>query len=316
MFSLPIDAVLKDKQSILIAGAGGGFDVYGGIPLWFALQREGRSVHLGSLSFTLLDSVMGRTEPFPGLTRIDADCVADSYYFPEGELSRWFRSEHRKEVPVWCFPKTGVKPLADKYRWLIQELKLDAIILVDGGVDSILRGDEQELGTPEEDAVSLGAIVGLEGIVRILCCVAMGAEKMDEISHFRVFENIAALTKAGGFLGAACLEKSMPEAKEFVSASWYGIQRTQPRGSVIMSSLISALHGEYGNYHLVGRTQGNELYINPLMPMCWFFDACRVAERNGYLRSILETNEINEVMLAIREWRKGRDLRNGPGIPL
>ena len=36
---------------------------------------------------------------------------------------------------------------------LVDELGIDTIILADGGTDSLMCGDEEELGTPTEDMV-------------------------------------------------------------------------------------------------------------------------------------------------------------------
>ncbi len=45
---------LDPCRRVLIAGAGGGFDVYAGLPLALALQAQGKAVHLANLSFTYL----------------------------------------------------------------------------------------------------------------------------------------------------------------------------------------------------------------------------------------------------------------------
>jgi hypothetical protein len=53
MFSLsvpPLFAALAPARSVLIAGAGGGFDVYAGLPLALALWHSGVQVHLANLS--------------------------------------------------------------------------------------------------------------------------------------------------------------------------------------------------------------------------------------------------------------------------
>src|SRR5581483_6595179 len=42
----PLFAALEGARSVLIAGAGGGFDVYAGLPLAVALLDAGRRVHL------------------------------------------------------------------------------------------------------------------------------------------------------------------------------------------------------------------------------------------------------------------------------
>ncbi len=53
----PLFAALEDSERILVAGAGGGFDVYAGLPLAFALMGLGKTVHLANLSFSALDLI-------------------------------------------------------------------------------------------------------------------------------------------------------------------------------------------------------------------------------------------------------------------
>lgn len=42
---------LREAQRVLVAGAGGGFDIYAGLPLALALRASGKDVHLANLSF-------------------------------------------------------------------------------------------------------------------------------------------------------------------------------------------------------------------------------------------------------------------------
>src|SRR5690349_11958440 len=48
----PLFAALAPARRVLIAGAGGGFDVYAGLPLALALWEKGVDVHLANLSFS------------------------------------------------------------------------------------------------------------------------------------------------------------------------------------------------------------------------------------------------------------------------
>ena len=43
---LPSSFQLPDGASVLIAGMGGGFDVFCGLPIFFELQQRGYTVHL------------------------------------------------------------------------------------------------------------------------------------------------------------------------------------------------------------------------------------------------------------------------------
>jgi hypothetical protein len=48
--NLPIFDRLADCRNILIAGMGGGFDVFSGLPIYFALPERGQRAHLANLT--------------------------------------------------------------------------------------------------------------------------------------------------------------------------------------------------------------------------------------------------------------------------
>jgi hypothetical protein len=48
--------------------------------------------------------------------------------------------------------------LVDLYNFIIQQHDVDAVVIFDGGSDSLMRGDEEGLGDPIEDCVSLTAV--------------------------------------------------------------------------------------------------------------------------------------------------------------
>jgi hypothetical protein len=156
--NLPDLAPFSSSKNILIAGMGGGFDLFCGLPLYFALKQRGISVHLASYSFTMLEYLKGGERLSPTLLGVTADISTRLPYAPELHLSSWFREERQEEVPIWCFSKIGAQPLISDYRLLVETLRIEGILLVDGGVDSLMRGDEAELGTPIEDSLSLLAV--------------------------------------------------------------------------------------------------------------------------------------------------------------
>ncbi|NJP89505.1 hypothetical protein HCN51_08605 [Nonomuraea sp. FMUSA5-5] len=57
MLDSPLSARLGRSRRILVAGAGGGFDVYAGLPLALSLWGAGKEVHLANLSFSHLDAL-------------------------------------------------------------------------------------------------------------------------------------------------------------------------------------------------------------------------------------------------------------------
>lgn len=107
---------------------------------------------------------------------------------------------------MYAFPQTGVRPLRAAYRALIDLHGIDAVVLVDGGTDILLRGDETGLGTPEEDLTSVAAPAALDGVPhRLVVSVGFGVDAHHGVNHVQVLENIAALERDGAYLGAFSL---------------------------------------------------------------------------------------------------------------
>ncbi|WP_200882190.1 DUF1152 domain-containing protein [Nocardia brasiliensis] len=158
----PLFTRMRDATVVLIAGAGGGFDVYGGLPLAVALEGLGKQVHLANLSFGDLDRISLDDWLAPGVAAVHPESEGYDDYFPERSLARWLASTGRAPV-VYTFPRSGVRPLRAAYRSLIDHLGVDALVLIDGGTDILLRGDEAGLGTPHEDMTSLAAVAGVDG---------------------------------------------------------------------------------------------------------------------------------------------------------
>lgn len=217
--------------------------------------------------------------------------------------------------PFGASPRRGPQPLFRAYQSLVQHLSIDGIVLVDGGVDSLIRGDEAEIGTALEDALSLSAVSRLDGLTaRVIACVGMGAEQ--ELTHAHAFENIAALTKSGGFLGACSLVPQMEACRFYDRAVEYTFARRGQDPSVINASIVSSVRGDYGNTHLTERTKGSRLWISPLMSLFWFFDLAAVAERNLFLPSLHKSETFKSGLAAIAECRYLVPIRPKRNVPL
>ena len=104
---------LKSAQRILVAGAGGGFDVYAGLPLAVALSAQGKQVHLANLSFANLDALAPTDWIGPDVAKVHAGSASYADYFPERVLAGWLGQNADLGVApvVYAFPKVGVQPL-------------------------------------------------------------------------------------------------------------------------------------------------------------------------------------------------------------
>ncbi|HVJ14983.1 MAG TPA: DUF1152 domain-containing protein [Polyangiaceae bacterium] len=310
---VPLFEELADAKSVLIAGAGGGFDVYCGLPLYFALQRRGKQVHLANLSFA--GKPRGEESKFsPTLFQVTASSGGSDSYFPEKVLAQWFR-ERGEEITVSCFELSGVKPLQDAYETVVASYDIDTIVLVDGGTDSLMRGDESGLGTPAEDIASIAAVHALQVPRKLLVCLGFGVDHFHGVSHHDFLEAVAELTREGAFYGAFSLLPGMPEGRAYLEAVDYANSRTR-RASIVNSSIASAIEGRFGDYHRTDRTQGSELWINPLMAQYFCFDLMAVARRVQYLSLIRQTEMLFEITAIIEAHRKQIGIRRRFGIPL
>lgn len=298
--NLPVVEQFSGCKSILIAGMGGGFDVFCGLPIYFEFKRRGLNVHLANYSFSDIEGVKGGTRLSKTLVGVSAEGPTDiGYYYPEYYLAQWFREEQETPITIWAFHKTGVAPLLKNYELLVEHLQIDGILLIDGGVDSLVQGDEAEKGTLLEDAVSACAVNQLTNVpVKIIGCVGLGAEL--DLTYSHIFENIAQLTRAGGFLGACSLAPAMLAYQLYEEAVLY--VQTQPyhAESVINSSIISAVRGNYGDYHLTRKTRGSRLWISPLMSLYWFFDFQAVVKENRLLSHLAATETFMDTLKVAR----------------
>ena len=313
MLTLPFFRELEKTNNILLAGAGGGFDIFCGLPLYFALKNAGKQVHLANMSFSDLENSTGNKH-HKALVEITSETEGNLDYFPELHLARWFAARG-ENVPIYCFTHTGAKPIFEAYQKLVEMLNVDTIILVDGGSDSLMRGDEITLSTPNEEAVSIAAVDQLAVPYKYLACLGFG---IDDVCHAHFLEAVAAITKAGGFLGAWTLTKEMPEVQLYREATEAVFEAMPESPSVISASILSAIDGQFGDYHATYRTMGSKLFINSLMTLYWCFTVEQVARRNLYLDKIRDTETYRDLATAIKQFHASQkdNLRPWVNLPM
>ncbi|MEU0094550.1 DUF1152 domain-containing protein [Kribbella sp. NPDC006257] len=314
MFTLaepPLFTRLRAARRVLIAGAGGGFDVYAGLPLALALVGQGKQVHLANLSFADLSALELRDH----VATVRADSPGDVGYFPERTLARWLARRDGIPVEVHAFPRVGPALLRTAYRRLVAEYELDAIVLVDGGTDILMCGDEVGLGTPEEDMSSLCAVAGIEGIERLVVCLGFGIDSYHGVSHADVLENLAALDRDGAYLGALSIPASSAEATAYREAVEHAQTATPARPSIVNGQIAAALRGDFGDVRFTSRTSGSELFVNPLMAMYFAVDLVGLARNVGYLPQLEDLEQMVEVSLAIELYREEAPRRPRRSIP-
>jgi hypothetical protein len=312
MFDQPVATTLRDSRRVLLAGCGGGYDVLGAVPLASELIAAGKEVEFASFSFTRLDRVAGHEQvsEVPHLYLATAAAATPAAYCPEAWLASWVGARFKSEARVWCFENVGVVPLRQAYEYLVTTLNIDAVVLIDGGIDSLLRGNETSLGTPAEDFASLAAVGSLSVPVKLLACVGFGAELRDGICHAQVLERVAELTVGGAFLGVWPLITSTRAADEYRQASEFiGRRQREQHGSHIHSVVQWSLEGSFG-------ARADHVWVSPLASMFWFFSLEHVTRTNLILEHIHETKTLWEIAAIIEALRKTIPVRVRCAIPL
>jgi len=308
---LPLFAALADSRRILIAGAGGGFDVFGGIPLALALRERGAEVFLGNLTFVSsgfsLDAWLA-----PAVAAITPDSGGFADYFPERTLARWLKTVGEPST-VYSFQRTGVVPLREAYRALIAQHAIDAIVLVDGGTDILMRGDEAGLGTPEEDMLSLATVAGLDEVpVRLVVSIGFGIDAYHGVNHVQVLENLSDLDADGAYLGAFSIPRSSREGSLYLDAVAYAQENTPLRPSIVHGQIASAMLGVSGDVHFTQRTHNSVLFVNPLMAMYFTVTVEGLAARHLYLPKLEGTHTFRQIATIIGDFRDGLPDRRIP----
>jgi len=313
--------LLSTAKSVLIAGCGGGYDVTSGLPLYFALKSQSKKVVLANLTFTALQSKLKgnkKTEFTEMCAKVTHDIKPDfssSNYFPEYYLTKWLWNKFNESVPVYTFSREiGVTKMAEAYSKICSEHSVDAIILVDGGTDSLMFGTEQEMGTPVEDQTSIMAVHLVKDVpLKFLTAVGFGVDFFHGVSHGLFLENVATLEREGGYLGCFSIPRQSVEGELYMEG--YREISSHMQTSIVCASITDGMQGHFGNYHSTPRTRSSSLFINPLMPLYWTFLIDSVVAQIPYAEELSKAKTANEVMRVIYSFHGKQEVLRKP-IPL
>jgi hypothetical protein len=319
--NLPILDLLDGCQNILIAGGGGGYDIFSGLPIYFTLRELGKTVHLANLSFSDFSMVSKGSRSEQIIPETLMVTYGDIKYplplMAEAHLSAWFKQTRGEDVPIWLLCNRGGKPLTAAYAALCQRLKIDAILLIDGGVDSLMRGDESGAGTLIEDTLTLAAIRPLTHIrTKIQMCVGFGTEVEEAVCHYNALENMAALVKAGAFYGSCALTPQMPCFTLYEQACRHVWETPGNGKSHIATRIIPAVHGEFGNHHMYAEHENIRICVSPLMSLYWFFDAHTLMQHSHIIDLLADTEEKRDAIFVVANAiRRRPNLRPARTLP-
>ncbi len=300
----PLWAELAGCDRVLIAGAGGGFDVYAGLPIAHRLAAGGASVTLANLSFSDLSDLPDDAWSGDGVARIRSDSPGNRDYFPERTLVRWLESEGLA-WEVYAIVRAGVEPVSRAYAWLVERCRPDALVLVDGGTDILLRGDEAGLGTPEEDVVSLLAAGQAPVPTKLVVSLGFGIDAHHGVAGTDTLRRLAEVAREGAYLGALSIPGDSPEALAYCDAVSHAALHNPARPSIVNGQIAAAVQGEFGHPRIAGDPPATDLFVNPLMAVYFTVRLDVLASALLYRDRILNSQTIEDVSRCIEDFRAG-----------
>jgi hypothetical protein len=329
----------------LICGAGGGFDVFAGLPLayelgldncWFAnygnkkfgeVKQYSHPYEKGDFGTYSLEEIAkgdGNLELWgpgngPGCKRSwDGD-------YPEEKVLPFITND--------CFTITreGVLSTHNALQGIVSSFDIDSVIMVDGGVDSLMKGDEAEAGTVLEDIITLTAANLLRVPNKYLMCLGFGAETEENLNHYRVLENMAQIISKKGFLGSCSLTRDADAYKfyrQVTTSAWGGDDYTD-RVSHIHSRVIPSVDGHFGNGEDHAMVQaadarvhgdsGNDPFLSALSGIMWFFNLRQVVQNKDkdLIHTMERTSTFTDAFSAFRQYSMNvKEQRSKENLPL
>lgn len=289
--------ILDNANTIMICGIGGGFDVFTGLPIVY---------HYPNKQFVLVNSGPGDFH-FRKSTEKD---------YPEALIA-----ERGNILAKWTVGRHGCGLVKKAYEAIFAEHKPDAILAVDGGVDSLMRGDEDDHGTILEDFIAMSALSSID-VPKILCCAGFGTETEENLNHYCVLENMAELAKLGAFLGSFSLTNHMSEFKQYAKQC-EDVWQEAGRKSHIQTKIISAANGRFGSDNQYSNIDAkvacstDVCFISLLSSIYWFFDFDKVVARNKILNAIKGGNTFTDCKILLKNFlNKNRTNRRHEELPL
>ena len=298
---------LETSDVVLLVGIGGGYDVFTGLPFMDAMSKR----------FVLVNSSPKQDFHYRVTTPED---------HPQSMIGYKYNL-----VENYTIGRHGVGLVQKAYQEIIDKHKIDTILAVDGGVDSLSRGDEVDAGTILEDFIGLSALNDVtltphghcgegDDKVKYLCCAGFGTETEESLNHYRTLENMSSLAAAGGFIGSFSLTPDMKEFKDYVAVcekTW-----ANNRKSHIQTKIISAAQGRFGHNNAYDDIDPRVLestgmtFLSLLSSIFWMFDLETVVKQNLLIPSLKRGNTFADSRVLLRQFMATQKLRSREVIPL
>ena len=267
-----LEDLLRSSSRALVIGVGGGGDVVGALATARFLEFCGLEFFLGGLSWerAVFDPLPGpralhEVENVRALHRYAWFANAESrtqtgVYFAESRMAAF----QQKEVLLVDI-NGGAKGVVEGLGSALDQLKIDLLVGVDVGGDSLARGDEPGLRSPLADSIMLAAFNELERRGRRTLWGIFGYGSDGELTVDEIESALAKLAGAGALLGAWSLTPK-------VTAELQQVIQTVPTEASAVP--VRCFQGAWGETRI--RRDQRPVRLTPLAALTFFMSATRL----------------------------------------
>jgi hypothetical protein len=305
----------RDK-TVVLCGCGGGYDVFGALYLYGKVKPLARRVVLANLSFTsarmlsiLGESIMQNDPPLcfcvpPGLTPLPAGYE----YFAEAYLA------DRVQQPVYAFLGSymSVEELTRCHEAILNHATGNSeeeavLFLMDGGCDVFLKGNEEGLGTPEEDILHLKATMRVSRYINnpsFVCAIGVNIDEGHGVKTDDWLGRLEEMKETGTLRFEKVLDVADPDARFYCEA----VRHSRPVQSIVQSLTVAAVEGHRGQYtpaHLYYRITRNMVELRDETATFYIMDRSAVVRENLYVHLLCPTDRREDLTEKVRKLRNG-----------
>ena len=250
-------------MTTILAGCGGGYDIFGCIPLFYQLKINKILTNLSFTTLDLLEKLSDEThiiKLLKGFYLIPPGTYADScYYFPEYELAN--KLNHH----VYIIHNTNtISDILECYKLLIKNNNIYDIFLIDGGCDVFLSGNEKGLATPVEDMMHMKAIYLLhKHIKKYVCVIGMNIDCGHGVIEDELLSRLTFLKNNN-----IIINQKIWSLDDDLIKKYYEITSTcKIKNTIVHSLILESLKNNYGFItpkHLIHKLKNTSVNISEL----------------------------------------------------
>jgi hypothetical protein len=279
---------IQAADRALVLGIGGGGDVVGALAIARLCESLGTSCALGGVAWERfaidprpgprsLDEIRGGERLAGGSVLADSETTTDDgVAFAEAGVAGLLGA------PTALIDVTrGAVGASEGIAAAMERLECDLLVGVDVGGDMLGRGDEEGLASPLCDAVMVAAMLeGADESDPILAMIGAGCD--GELAPAKVLERVAALARAGAWLGTWGMPPDV--AAELERAA----DRVPTEASLMVARCA---RGETGTVPIRGGRRQVEL--GPLGALAFFFDPVAASDELRLARAVRGSDSID-----------------------